>query len=156
MPTMRARVRADSTAHESADRLVTEGVLGCANCRDGFPIQAGFGDLRAPPRRELEVGLAGAFGSRDELEAERIAARIGVVCGPGTVVLVGGLARCGPVISLLTQDLQIVGIDTRTQAPGRQIRLGSVSSPVRVCSRILRGAGPTRRPASSHRCPGSW
>ena len=62
------------------------------------------------------MGLAGAFGSRDELEAERIAARIGVVRGPGTVVLVGGLAHCGPVISRLTQDLQIVEIDADPSA----------------------------------------
>ena len=98
-------------AHELVDRVVKEGVLGCPNCRDGFPIEAGFGDLRAPPRRGLEPGLAGAFGSHDAVEAERIAALIGVARGPGTVALLGGLAGYGAAISRLTEDLQIVGID---------------------------------------------
>lgn len=98
-------------AHELTDRRVQEGVLGCPNCRDAFPIQAGFGDLRAPPRRALDVGLAGTFGSHDAAEAERIAALIGVARGPGTVALVGGLAGCGPAIAGLTEDLQIVGVD---------------------------------------------
>ena len=29
------------------DRRVVDGVLGCPNCRDGFPVRDGFGDLRA-------------------------------------------------------------------------------------------------------------
>ena len=98
-------------AHELTDRRVQEGVLGCPNCRDYFPIQDGFGDLRAPPRRALEAGLAGAFGSHEAGEAERITALIGVARGPGTLALVGGPAGHGPAISLLTEDLQIVGID---------------------------------------------
>ncbi len=99
-------------AHELEDRRVREGVLGCPNCRDQFQIRAGFGDLRAPPRRELEVGLAGAFGGHDAAEAQRIAALIGVTRGPGTVALVGGVAGHGPAISLLTEDLLIVGVDS--------------------------------------------
>ena len=99
-------------AHELEDRRIREGVLGCPNCRDQFPIQAGFGDLRAPPRRELKAGLAGAFGGQDAAEAQRIAALIGVTRGPGTVALVGGVAGYGPAISLLTEDLLVVGIDS--------------------------------------------
>ena len=98
-------------AHELADRVVKEGLLGCPNCRDGYAIQDGFGDLRAPPRRAMEAGLAGAFGSHDVAEAERLAALIGVARGPGTVALVGRLAGYGPAISRLTEDLQVVGID---------------------------------------------
>lgn len=98
-------------ADELVDRIVHEGVLGCPNCRDSFSIQAGFGDLRAPPRGALEAGLAGAFGGHDVAEAERIAALIGVARGPGTVALVGGLGGHGQTISSLTEDLQVVGID---------------------------------------------
>jgi uncharacterized protein YbaR (Trm112 family) len=98
-------------ADELVDRIVHEGVLGCPNCRDSFSIQAGFGDLRAPPRGALEAGLAGAFGSHDVAEAERIAALIGVARGPGTVALVGGLGGHGQTISSLTEDLQVVGVD---------------------------------------------
>ncbi|MCH7532560.1 MAG: hypothetical protein IIB36_12500 [Gemmatimonadetes bacterium] len=130
-------------AHELADRLVQEGVLGCPNCRDGFPIQAGFGDLRAPPRRGLEAGLAGAFGSHDAAEAERIAALIGVARGPGTVALVGGLAGHGSAISCLTEDLQIVGIDADLSAwPADPSWSRIVSRPgMPFFSRTLRGVG---------------
>ena len=98
-------------AHQMEDRLVREGVLGCPNCRDAYPVHAGFGDLRAPPRRALEAGLAGAPRDRDAAEAERIAALIGAARGPGTVALVGSPAVHGPAIYHLTEDLQIVGID---------------------------------------------
>ena len=130
-------------AHELVGRLVTEGVLGCANCRDGFPIEAGFGDLRSPPRRGLGAGLAGAFGSHDEAEAERIAALIGVARGPGTVALVGGLAGYGAVISRATKDLQIVGIDADLSAwPTDPSWSRIVSRPgMPFFSRTLRGVG---------------
>ena len=130
-------------AHELADRVVEEGVLGCPNCRDGFAIQAGFGDLRAPPRRAMEAGLAGAFGSHDVAEAERIAALIGVARGPGTVALVGGLAGCGPAISRLTEDLQIVGIDADlSEWPADPSWSRIVAHPgMPFFSRSLRGVG---------------
>ena len=130
-------------AHELADRRVREGVLGCPNCRDEFSIQAGFGDLRAPPRRALEAGLAGAFGSHDAAEAQRIAALIGVARGPGTVALVGGIAGHGPAIALLMEDLQIVGVDSDLNTwPADPSWSRIVSRPgLPFFSRTLRGVG---------------
>ena len=98
-------------AHELVKRVVEEGVLGCPNCRDSFPIRGGFCDLRAPPRRALEPGLVGAPRAGDAAEAERIAALIGVARGPGTIALVGGPAAHCLAIAGLTEDLQIVGVD---------------------------------------------
>ncbi len=40
-------------AHDVRDRRVRRGEFGCPNCRDRFPVEDGFGDLRPPPRREL-------------------------------------------------------------------------------------------------------
>lgn len=37
-------------AHEVRDRRIKRGDFGCANCRDRFPVEDGFGDLRPPPR----------------------------------------------------------------------------------------------------------
>ena len=37
-------------AHEVRDRRVSEGEFGCPNCRDRFPVEGGFADLRPPPR----------------------------------------------------------------------------------------------------------
>lgn len=98
-----------------ADRLesrrVLEGVLGCPNCRDGFPVVAGFGDLRAPPRGELGEGLAGPPAEPSPEEADRLTALLGVVGGPGTVVLVGEPARVGGRVAEALDPVQVVGVD---------------------------------------------
>ena len=65
-------------AHRVRDRRVQRGEFGCANCRDRFPVEDGFGDLRPPPRGTVpdevplrEEGLGeegdagGAGGPRD-------------------------------------------------------------------------------------------
>ena len=131
-------------AHGLSDRRVREGVLGCPNCRDKFSVQDGFGDLRAPPRRELGVGLAGAFGSHDAAEAQRIAALIGVTRGPGTVALVGGVAGHGPAIAQLTEDLLVVGIDSDLRSwPDDPSWSRIAASPgLPFFSRTLRGVAP--------------
>jgi uncharacterized protein YbaR (Trm112 family) len=100
-------------AHRLEDRVVLEGVLGCANCRDSFPIREGFGDLRAPPRGELGPGLAGRFGTEDAVrdEAARLVALLGIVGGPGTVALVGGPARAAQDVARSLPEMLIVAID---------------------------------------------
>ena len=40
-------------AREVEERRVRTGLLGCPNCRDEFPVEDGFGDLRPPPRSPL-------------------------------------------------------------------------------------------------------
>ncbi len=102
-----------------ADRLesrrVLDGVLGCPNCRDSFPIVEGFGDLRAPPRGELAEGLAGpatrAPEAGDADEADRLRALLGVAGGPGTVVLVGEPARLAARVGEALDQAQVVGVD---------------------------------------------
>jgi uncharacterized protein YbaR (Trm112 family) len=114
-----------------ADRLesraVLEGVLGCPNCRDAFPVVDGFADLRAPPRRALPAGLAGApsaSAGRDasagtdvaapedgDERAERLVALLGVVRGPGTIALVGEPARLAAAVAARVEDVQLVAVD---------------------------------------------
>ena len=98
-------------ADQMRDRRVLEGVLGCPNCRDRYPIAGGFGDLRAPPRRELPRGLAGAPGERLSEEGERLPALLGLTQGPGTLLLVGGPAAHGAIVGSLLDDVQVVGLD---------------------------------------------
>ena len=76
-----------------ADRLenrrVIEGSLGCPNCRDRFPVEGGFGDLRPPPRSTRD--------DAPELEpppsppALEVAALLGLTDGPGNVALIGDI-----------------------------------------------------------------
>jgi uncharacterized protein YbaR (Trm112 family) len=106
-------------------RVVIEGVLGCPNCRDAFPVVRGFADLRAPPRGAFGPGLAGAPGDQGAAEgahptrggevrvegASRLLALLGVVGGPGTVALVGAPARSAAAVAAALSDLQVVAID---------------------------------------------
>ncbi|GIS79943.1 MAG: hypothetical protein CM1200mP14_15090 [Gammaproteobacteria bacterium] len=68
-------------ADQTHDRRVTEGVLGCPNCRDQYPITDGFGDLRAPPRSELPKGRAGDPVIRTQEESEYLLPLLGITRG---------------------------------------------------------------------------
>jgi len=91
-------------AHEVRERRVLEGELGCPNCRDHFPVRAGFADLRAPPRTALPTDTSPP-APPEPAATLRLAALLGIVEGPGAAVLIGdavshaaGLARSVPGI----------------------------------------------------------
>jgi uncharacterized protein YbaR (Trm112 family) len=97
------------------ERIVYEGQLGCANCRDAFPIRDGFGDLRAPPRGAFGPGLVGSAaeaGSADAAdEAARLRALLGIVGGPGTLALVGEPARAAVPLARALPEMHIAALD---------------------------------------------
>jgi uncharacterized protein YbaR (Trm112 family) len=98
-------------AHRLDARVVHEGVLGCPNCRDSFPITGGFGDLRAPPRAELGPGFAGAWDASVGDDGARLLALLGIVGGPGTVSLVGEPARAAAEVARALPEMHVVAID---------------------------------------------
>ena len=98
-------------ADKLRDRRVLEGSLGCSNCRDTFPVHAGFGDLRAPPRGELPPGRAGRPSTVDAAEIERITALLGVREGPGTLALVGAVARHAGGVAAAVEGVEVVAVD---------------------------------------------
>ena len=98
-------------AHRLEDRVVHEGVLGCPNCRDAFPISEGFGDLRAPPRGAIGPGLAGAPGASAGEGGSPLLALLGIVGGPGTVALVGEPARAAAEVARALPEMHVVAID---------------------------------------------
>jgi len=97
--------------HRLEDRIVHEGVLGCPNCRDGFPITGGFGDLRAPPRGETGSGLAGAPGASAADGSAPLLAFLGIVGGPGTIALVGEPARAAAEVARALPEMLVVAVD---------------------------------------------
>jgi uncharacterized protein YbaR (Trm112 family) len=105
-PTFGLILRADRLE----SRIVLEGVLGCPNCRDSFSVVDGFGDLRAPPRGELDPGLVGAPEPPAE-GADSLLALLGVVAGPGAIVLVGAPARLACAVASALEDVQVVAVD---------------------------------------------
>lgn len=109
-------------AHEVRDRRILRGDFGCSNCRETYPVEGGFGDLRTPPRSplsRLQPGPA-VVGDRpttpDEEEGERgealrIAAFMGVSAGPGTLLLKGPLARWAKAVARLVDGIEVVAMD---------------------------------------------
>lgn len=93
------------------DRHVFEGVLGCPNCRDAFPVDGGFVDLRPPPRGTLPEGRVGEPGPVDEDETFRLAALLGVAEGPGTLALVGRLAVHAAGVAQRVEGVGIAAVD---------------------------------------------
>ncbi len=131
-------------AHEMVERRVLEGVLGCPNCRDQYPVHSGFGDLRPPPRDGSPSGLAGSPDPRpgDDEEATRLLALVGVPQGPGTVVLAGAPARHARAFVERVEGIHVVALDGDLEgwpdAPGSsRLVAGSV---VPLHSRSMRGA----------------
>ena len=112
-------------ADRLADRRVHEGVLGCPNCRDAFPVVEGFADLRAPPRGPLPEGLA---GTSPEGEAERVIALLGIPRGPGTVALVGGPARHAAGLVQAVPELDAVAVDPEAAAWPETERISRVAA----------------------------
>ena len=101
-------------AQKLVERRVLAGALGCSNCRDRFPIEDGFADLRPPPRTPLPDAPPPAECPPEA--TTRLAALLGVVRGPGHVGLVGHLvAHAGPLADLIT-DVEVVAVDAAARA----------------------------------------
>ena len=109
-------------AHEVRNRRVLFGELGCSNCREAYPVEDGFGDLRAPPRPPLpELQEGGAPTAPDPTpappsgvsqdEAVRIAALMGVMEGPGTLLLQGPAASHAETIARMVGGVEVVALD---------------------------------------------
>jgi len=95
-------------AEELRDRRVIRGSLGCANCRERYPVEEGFADLRAPPR-EREV-TDPPMASDDPEEAVRLAALLGLAQGPGRILLTGeAVAQAGRLAGML-DDVEVVAL----------------------------------------------
>ena len=117
-------------ARDVRDRRVHEGEFGCPNCRDRFPVEGGFGDLRPPPRGvgggagvggfDLEaghsgVGTAGEGGREvggDQGDAAtgalRLAGALGVTSGPGLMMVSDGHRAEAVPLARLVRGIEVV------------------------------------------------
>ena len=118
-------------ARDVCDRRVHEGEFGCPNCRDRFPVEGGFGDLRPPPRGvgvggvgvggvDLEAGHSGVGtgGERGRdvggdkgdgaTGALRLAAALGVTSGPGLIVVQDGHRAHAVPLARLVRGIEVV------------------------------------------------
>jgi uncharacterized protein YbaR (Trm112 family) len=109
-------------AEKLEDRRVLEGALGCANCRERYPVTGGFSDFRPPPRHEPEVEGAGEPWSHpaasspdpsdrsDPEEGMRLGAMLGVTEGPGLILLTGASVTQASRLAAMIEDIEIVAL----------------------------------------------
>jgi uncharacterized protein YbaR (Trm112 family) len=98
-------------AHDVRDRRVLDGDLGCANCRESYPVRGGFADLRPHPREPL-TAVPPQAGS-PSIEADdtlRLGALLGVTEGPGTLLIQGPAARHAEKLVELIGGVEIVSM----------------------------------------------
>ncbi len=119
-------------SHDTRDRRVLDGWLGCSSCRARWEVRAGFGEFRAPLGEEpapegADSPAAGTHASADA--AVRIAALLGVTEGPAWLLVTGPAARRAADVAALIDDVEIVAADpelaAETEEPGvNRIALG--------------------------------
>lgn len=107
-------------AERLVERRVLDGVLGCANCRDRYPVQEGFGDFRPQPRDALpQVPLPRGEPAEN---AFRLAALLGVTEGPGLILMTGISAVHASRLVEMIEGVEIVaahpGLQGREEEPG--------------------------------------
>jgi hypothetical protein len=88
------------------DRRVIEGVLGCSNCRERYPVAGGFGELAPSPRTTEE----GSYLDRadDPHGALQLAALLGVREGPGFLFLSGSAVRHADRLAAMIEGIEVV------------------------------------------------
>lgn len=112
--------------NEVRDRRVESGVLGCANCRERYPVVGGVVELRSGDAGGVgERGDPGAAqveeavwpGRADREAAVRLAALLGLSDAGGTVVLGGPAAAQAGLLAGLVSDLTVVVLSAADAGP---------------------------------------
>ena len=98
---------------EAADRRVVSGVLGCANCRERYPVAEGVADLRVGEAPRL-VGVpqpTSGPGTGEEGEgAVRLAGLMGLAEARGTVLMAGPAVAHAAAVSALVEGVEVVAV----------------------------------------------
>ncbi len=119
------------------DRRVADGRLGCANCRETYPVHEGVVDLRvgAPDEDSPLSPLSqdwerGAGGVRADV---KLAALMGLNAARGNVLIAGPGAELAPDVAALAPDVEVVALSAAPVPSG-----GEAAERV---SRVLGGPG---------------
>ncbi|HEX2093775.1 MAG TPA: Trm112 family protein [Longimicrobiaceae bacterium] len=119
------------------ERRVAEGRLGCANCREAYPVRGGEADLRVPGGERIPQGRAPAGGSE---AAVRLAALLGLTEAWGSVLLVDAGADLAGALSTLVPGIEVI---VAAGEPAGEAREGTsrvvADVPLPFAARSLRG-----------------
>ena len=81
-------------------RRVYDGQLGCARCRQHYDVREGVADLRTEPANDVTGSLA--------MEAEKLAALLGVTEGPAMLLLLGEDESIASALSEMLPDVEVI------------------------------------------------
>ena len=141
--------------YDVSERRVRSGVLGCANCRERYPVEDGVADLRVGPDGDTAVGETGGTGSPSvvstgpvgsstatreagvdagapEAPEVRLAGLMGLADARGTVLLAGPAAAHAAALGALVEGVEVA---VRVEGPGsvpRSSAEGPGVSPLRL------------------------
>jgi uncharacterized protein YbaR (Trm112 family) len=115
------------------ERRVLDGVLGCMNCRERYPIRGGVARFAAdrPAPGDADDDAADAADAADADSADstdsadsadsalRLAALMGVSTGPAYVLLAGRGAAHAPALAELIEHVEVVAVTTGELVGGR-------------------------------------
>lgn len=112
------------------ERRVVDGRLGCANCRETYPVCGGVAQLSLGPATEADVP---ADPPGDDPEAAvKLAALMGLAGARGMVLLEGPGARHAAALATLVPEVEVVAVDgvagppSTTMEPGvSRVRAGA-------------------------------
>jgi uncharacterized protein YbaR (Trm112 family) len=91
------------------ERRVLDGRLGCANCRETYPVRGGVAHLSLSPAAEADVP---ADAPADDPEAPvKLAALMGLAGARGLVLLEGPGGRHAAALAALVPEVEVVTVD---------------------------------------------
>jgi hypothetical protein len=90
-------------ADKTDQRRIIDGSLGCANCRERFPVRAGFADLRFGAVQAADIAA-----EPSQEETMRLAGLLGVTEGPALVLIAGAGAVNARAYADLVAGIEVV------------------------------------------------
>ncbi|HEX2166820.1 MAG TPA: Trm112 family protein, partial [Longimicrobiales bacterium] len=127
-------------ADRAEERRVLEGVLGCSNCREKYPVRDGVVDFGVTPEAVAPAD--------DPVAAERLAAIMGVAEGPAFLLLVGPATGHAAAIAGMIAEVEVLTIGALAngdERPGiNRIYAGAPQLPIasgKVAAVALTGDG---------------
>lgn len=129
-------------AERMEERRVVDGRLGCANCREAYPVRGGVADLRLPGSGQP----AAAEGAPADPEAAvRLAALMGLAGFSGMALLAGPGADHAAAVAALVPEVEVIAVGEAPRSGGEPRVSRLVASPGRFPLRggLLRAAALT-------------
>jgi uncharacterized protein YbaR (Trm112 family) len=108
-------------------RQVIEGTLGCANCREEYPIRNGIADLRRAPREAPMAGVADITPSTPQTDTEkpyRLAALLGVSGPSGPIAVAASDASLVMEVQRHLPEAGVVGLSAVPPPDGEDAGIG--------------------------------